>query len=84
MSSIDEELAVLLHASQLGRTDIAQQAIASLKASFGDAEKVINLISASREYKVDNNTSSIGTPLHVAAHHGHSDVIRALLVRLEI
>ena len=31
IGTTDEELAVLLHASQLGRTDIVQQAISSLK-----------------------------------------------------
>jgi len=80
MSSTEEELAVLLHASQLGRTDIVQQAIASLKTIVGDADKVIAMVSASRQYKVDNQTEAIGTPLHVAAKHGHSDVVRALLV----
>ena len=80
MSSTEEELAVLLHASQLGRTDIVQQAISSLKSILGDQEKVIELISASRLYKVDANTEAIGTPLHVAAFHGYLDVVRALLV----
>lgn len=69
----------MLHASQLGRTDIVQQAIASLKAIIEDDEEVVNMISLSREFKVDENTTAWGTPLHVAAQHGHSDVVRALL-----
>ena len=79
LGTTDEELAVLMHASQLGRTDIVQQAISSLKQILEDDQEVIKLISASREYQIDENVSGIGTPLHVASKHGHSDVVRALL-----
>ena len=74
VGTTDEELAVLLHASQLGRTDIVQQAISSLKTILDDDLEVIKLISASRIYQIDENTSGTGTALHVASKHGHSDV----------
>ena len=79
LGTTDEELAVLLHASQLGRTDIVQQAISSLKTILDNDIEVVKLISASRVYQIDENTSGTGTPLHVASKHGHSDVVRALL-----
>ena len=53
LGTTDEELAVLMHASQLGRTDIVQQAISSLKQILEDDQEVIKLISASREYQID-------------------------------
>ena len=80
MPSTEEELSVLFYASQLGRSDIVREAIATLKTILDDNEAVSNLISSCSEYKVDENTTEIGTPLHVATSHGHSDVVRALLV----
>ena len=60
-STFDEEILVLMHACLLGRTDIAQQAISSLKTIVGDDEEVISVISMCREYKIDQENSGIGT-----------------------
>eukprot|EP01033_Poteriospumella_lacustris_P005465 gene5465-3895_t len=70
---IEEEIVVIFHAALLGRTDVLKNAISSIKASGKYAEDDIpRLLSTSRE--LDG-----ATPLHVATHYGHTDVIRALL-----
>ena len=80
MSSTEENLAVVFHAAQLGRSDVVLEAISSLKTTFCSDEKVSAYISTCMEYNIDEHTKDIGTPLHVATHHGNSDVVRALLV----
>jgi len=63
---------VLFHAALLGRTDVVQNAISSIKALEGE-EQTSRIISTGRP---EDGCS----PLHVAALFGHTDVIRALLV----
>lgn len=63
-----EEILVILHASKLGRGDIINTAISSLK----QADR--QLVLSSRRQEDDL------TPLHVAAICGHADIIRLLLV----
>ena len=77
MEPLQEELIVLFHAALIGRTDVVQNAIASIKSSgnFTD-EEVSSFISTGRSE--DN-----ATPLHIAANFGHTDVIRALLVMID-
>lgn len=69
----DEELNVLFHAAKLGRTDIVQHAISTLK-------KKENLSQEELLEAISTPNSDGATALHVAAFHGHSDVVRALLV----
>lgn len=69
----DEELNVLFHAAKLGRTDIVQHAIATLK-------KKENLSQEELLETISTPNSDGATALHVAAFNGHSDVVRALLV----
>ena len=67
-----EEILVILHASKLGRGDIINTAISSLK----QADR--QLVLSSRRQEDDL------TPLHVAAICGHADIIRLLLVGLSV
>ena len=80
MSSTEENLVVVFHAAQLGRSDVILEAISSLKSTLGSDEKVAAIISTCMEYQVDESTKEIATPLHVATSHGFSDVVRTLLV----
>jgi hypothetical protein len=84
MSSAEESLAVVFHAAQLGRSDVILEAISSLKTTLGSDEKVAAMISTCMEYQVDDNTKETATPLHVATSHGFSDVVRTLLVIVNI
>jgi hypothetical protein len=68
----DEELHVLFHAAKLGRTDIIQHAVATLKAKKDASVEVADVLSSPNEEG--------GTALHVAAFNGHADAVRALLV----
>ena len=72
---MSEELKVIFAACVQGRTDIVQAAIESIKgggeAGF-NSESIRELISSGR-------AEDSATPLHVASHAGHADVIRALL-----
>jgi len=70
---MSEELAVVFHAAQLGRTDIIQSVLTSLRSAKQSDEEIAKLISTGR---AEDNA----TPLHLAAHFGFADVIRALLV----
>ena len=70
--AIKEEIVVLFHAASLGRTDIVQSAISTLKSKCSP-EDVNKIISSGRP-------EDDATPLHIASMLGHSDVIRALLV----
>lgn len=71
---MEESLQVLFHASSLGRTDIIQHAIASLRKNNGSKseEEIALLISAG--HPEDDSTA-----LHIASSKGHSDAVRALL-----
>lgn len=68
---IQEEIMVLFHATSLGRTDIVQNAIATIRSK--NPEEVTQIISQGRP-------EDGATPLHIASTMGHADVIRALLV----
>mmetsp|Transcript_23747 Transcript_23747/g.23961 ORF Transcript_23747/g.23961 Transcript_23747/m.23961 type:complete len:514 (+) Transcript_23747:118-1659(+) len=70
----DEPIAVLLHASLLGRTDIIQHAISSLRANGTRTPDEISAIISSGRGPTDDVTA-----LHIAARHGHADAVRALL-----
>eukprot|EP01041_Mallomonas_annulata_P002463 gene2463-4782_t len=71
---MEESIAVLLHASLLGRTDIVQHAISTLRSNGSKSnEDVALLISSGRSPEDD------ATALHIAAYSGHADVVRALL-----
>ena len=72
MSEPGEELVVLRHAAQLGRTDVLKQAISSIRALCSSDQEASVMISSG----VGEDDS---TALHIAAFHGHPDVIRALL-----
>jgi len=65
-----EALVVLHHAAVLGRTDVLSEALMTLKTN-GTVE-YRKVISTGRE-------EDGATPLHLAAHHDHKDVVRALL-----
>ena len=72
---MSEELNVIFHACMHGRTDIVQRAIESVRGGGTNPsvdDSVAQLISTGR-------AEDGQTPLHVAAAHGHADVIRALL-----
>ncbi len=72
---MSEELNVIFHACMHGRTDIVQRAIQSVRAGSTNPsveDSIAQLISTGR-------AEDGQTPLHVAASHGHADVIRALL-----
>jgi hypothetical protein len=72
---MSEELNVIFHACLHGRTDIVQKAIQSARGDPSnppDNDSIAILVSTGR-------AEDGQTPLHVAAGHGHSDVIRALL-----
>lgn len=72
---MSEELNVIFHACRHGRTDIVQKAIQSIRGDSTNPqvnESIAQLISTGR-------AEDGQTPLHVAAAHGHSDVIRALM-----
>ena len=64
---------MLFHASSIGRTDVVQNAIGSLRSSGASEQELLSLISMGRP-------EDDATPLHLAAAAGHSDVIRYLLV----
>jgi ankyrin repeat protein len=68
---LKEEIAVLFQAALLGRTDIVQTAISSIRACSDDENTVV-LISSGRN-------EDGASPLHLAALNSHSDVIRYLL-----
>lgn len=70
-SAVAEELAVVLHACAVGRSDVLSKAISSLKITK-TTEEVASAISALRN---DENES----PLHTSSKKGYSDVIRILL-----
>jgi ankyrin repeat protein len=71
----DEELNVLFHAAKLGRTDIVNHAVSTLKKKENPSQdKLTEIIST------PNNDGA--TALHVAAFNGHPDVVRALLVKI--
>ncbi len=73
----NEELNVLYHAAKLGRTDIVQHAVSTLKEKDAlSVEELVDAISSPN----DNGASA----LHIAAFNGHADVVRALLVSLAI
>lgn len=67
---MSEEINVIFHAVSLGRTDVVNTAISSLRQS--SATSVPRLISSGRA------TDGV-TPLHLAVEVGNPDVIRALL-----
>ncbi|KAJ1443429.1 hypothetical protein B484DRAFT_414448 [Ochromonadaceae sp. CCMP2298] len=69
---VKEEIIVLFHAALVGRTDVVQNAITSIRSSGQGEKYVAGAISTGRE--------DGATPLHIAANFGHSDVIRALLI----
>lgn len=72
---MSEELNVIFHACKHGRTDIVQKAIQSIRGDSTNPQvndSIAQLVSTGR-------AEDGQTPLHVAAAHGHSDVIRALL-----
>jgi hypothetical protein len=69
----DEELNVLFHAAKLGRTDIIQHAVVTLK-------KKDNLSQGSLSRAISTPNKDGATALHVAAFNGHADVVRAMLV----
>ena len=68
----EEAMAALFHASVLGRTDVVQSAIASLRTVILDPGQFRALLSRQRP---EDGASA----LHLASHHNHSDVVRALL-----
>ena len=67
---MSEEINVIFHAVSLGRTDVVNTAISSLRQS--SAMSVPRLISSGR-------AADGVTPLHLAVEVGNADVIRALL-----
>eukprot|EP01038_Epipyxis_sp_PR26KG_P008804 gene8804-11887_t len=73
-SKQQEEITVLFHASQLGRSDIVKSAIKSLSIVNG-TEKSSNLSDVISSKRPQDEM----TPLHIATSLGHSDVIRTLL-----
>lgn len=71
---LQESIAVLFHASLLGRVDVIKSSIASIRQLKGnDAEETCRTISMKR---VEDDA----TAMHIAAAHGHVDAVRALLV----
>ena len=76
IQSIEEEIAVIFHASLLGRSDIIQNAISTIKVKCPSLIEtdIAAIISTRRQ------TDDLG-PLHIASINGHSDVIRTLLVK---
>eukprot|EP00603_Paraphysomonas_imperforata_P008233 CAMPEP_0114423204 /NCGR_PEP_ID=MMETSP0103-20121206/6025_1 /TAXON_ID=37642 ORGANISM="Paraphysomonas imperforata, Strain PA2" /NCGR_SAMPLE_ID=MMETSP0103 /ASSEMBLY_ACC=CAM_ASM_000201 /LENGTH=1099 /DNA_ID=CAMNT_0001591853 /DNA_START=45 /DNA_END=3341 /DNA_ORIENTATION=- len=68
----NEELNVLYHAAKLGRTDIVQHAVSTLREKGAlSQDELVDAISTPN----DNGASA----LHIAAFNGHADVVRALL-----
>jgi len=78
MTSLPEELVVLFHAALLGRTDVVQSAIASIREKATDGDGGFDISYLSREISVGRPDDDC-TPLHVAALFGHADVVRSLL-----
>jgi hypothetical protein len=75
VSSLQEEIAVIFHASSLGRSDIIKSAITEIKTKFKDySQTEISSILSVKRAEDDI------TPLHIASFRGHADVIRLLLV----
>lgn len=76
--ALPEELVVLFHASLLGRTDVVQSAIASIREKAASAGNGADNSYLSKEISVGRPDDDC-TPLHVAALFGHADVVRSLL-----
>lgn len=70
----DEELNVLFHAAKLGRTDIVQHAVSTLKGKEHLSQEAL-------AERISTPNDDGATALHIAAFNGHADVVRSLLVR---
>ena len=72
---LQESIAVLFHASLLGRADIIKSSIASIKQlRSNDDKETCRIISMKR-------AEDDATAMHIAAVGGNVDAVRALLVR---
>lgn len=70
--TVEEAMLALFHASSIGRTDVVQSAISSIRSVHDKPEQFDEVLSRQRE-------EDGATALHLASLLKHADVVRALL-----
>jgi hypothetical protein len=71
--TVEEAMRALYHASLIGRTDVVQSALASIRSAVPESGESIRCI-VSRQRPEDGASA-----LHLASQFNHADVVRALL-----
>jgi len=73
MAQMQEGIIVIFHAALVGRADVVQNAITSIRSTGKFNEKEISAAISTRR------SEDGASPLHIASYYGHTDVIRSLL-----